>query len=103
MHIVTFSWNQRTSNDEVAALSDALEAFAPVVPGLRDYRHGPALATGRGNADYAIAAVFDGVEDVHAYLDHPEHHRIVREIVTPMLGQRQAVQIAVTDGKEPHG
>lgn len=95
MHLVTFVWNQQAIEDDVAELSAALDAFAPTVPGLLDYRHGPALDTGRGNADYAVAALFDDAGRLPGYLDHPEHRRIVRDIVTPMLGQRHAVQITV--------
>ncbi len=97
MHIVTFSWREGTTAAQVTELADALDALVPLVPQLRSYRHGPDLRLREGNADYAVAATLETPQQLPDYLDHPEHLRIVRDILTPMLGSRQAIQIEVPE------
>jgi len=103
MHIVTFSWHAGTTDDQVTELTHALDALAPLVPELRSYRHGPDMGLRESNADYAVAATLDTPEQLPDYLEHPEHVRIVRKILTPMLAHRQAVQIAVPAAPGSHG
>ncbi len=103
MHIVTFSWREGTTDDQVTELTHALDALAPLVPELRSYRHGRDMRLRDSNADYAVVATLDTPEQLPDYLEHPEHVRIVREILTPMLAQRQAVQIAVPAAPGGHG
>jgi len=103
LHIVTFGWCEGTTDDQVSELADALDALVPLVPQLRSYRHGPDLRLRKGNADYAVAATLGTAEQLPDYLEHPEHLRIVRETLTPMLAQRQAVQIAVPAAPGSHG
>jgi hypothetical protein len=97
IHVVTFQWTADTTDSAVAALSDALDRLATTIPELRGYRHGPDLGLRDGNADYAVVAVLDQPEDLKAYLDHPEHLRIVGAFVSPILRGRQAVQFTVGD------
>ncbi|WP_390623973.1 Dabb family protein [Fodinicola feengrottensis] len=50
-----------------------------------------------GNADFAVVAVLADEEGVRAYLDHPEHVRVVETRVKPIVATRSAVQMAIAD------
>jgi Stress responsive A/B Barrel Domain len=93
MNVTTFKWLPGTTDDQVAALTRALDTFAALVPQLRSYRHGPNLRLRPGTVDYAVVSTLDAAEDLACYLDHPEHLRIGAEILKPMLESRQAVQM----------
>lgn len=95
MHLVTFSWRPEVTNDDVIAVNEGLSSLPDQIPELRSYRFGPDLGLREGNADYAVAAVLDSPDTLPAYLDHPEHRRIVTELITPLLAARQAVQIEI--------
>ncbi|NHN54641.1 Dabb family protein [Calidifontibacter sp. DB0510] len=93
-HIVTFSFNDSADDAAVEQIRSALSAYADRQPALRSYRHGPDLGI-RGTADYGVVAEVDDEAGLAAYLDDPEHVRIVKELVEPLLDSRQAVQIEV--------
>lgn len=92
-HVVTFVWKPGTTEDQVGQLHEALTAFQQVVPEIVTYRHGRDLGLGSDNADYAVVSTVDGADQLRAYLELPEHRRIVRELLAPILARRQAVQI----------
>nr|MBA3338785.1 Dabb family protein [Geodermatophilaceae bacterium] len=48
----------------------------------------------------AVAAVVESPQTLPTYLDHPEHVRIVKEIIAPLIATRQAVQIELPGDAE---
>ena len=97
MHLVTFTWQDGVSTEQVEELDGRLSTLPALLPELRAYHHGSDLGLRSGNADYGVCALVDSEADVLAYLDHPEHRRIVQDVITPMRAQRLAVQIRVPD------
>ena len=97
MHLVTFTWQDGVSAEQVEALNGELGALPALIPELRAYHYGPDLGLRSGNGDYGVCAAADTEAGILAYLDHPEHLRIVRDVITPMRDQRLAVQIRVPD------
>lgn len=95
LHVVTFSWKPEVTPSDVDRLHAALARLPSVIPQLVRYEHGPNLGLSRGTADYAVCAVVRGIDDLEAYLDHPEHARVVRELTSRMFATRQAVQLEV--------
>lgn len=90
-HIVTFRF--RPGSDAPTVASAALIELAATVPQVREYRCGPDAGVSEGNADMALVAVFDSEEDFAVYRDHPEHRRIIAELIAPDLLERTAVQL----------
>ena len=45
-----------------------------------------------GNFDYVIVGDYASVEDYVVYRDHPEHQRIIAEMIKPHVAKRAAVQ-----------
>ncbi len=95
MHVVTFTWRPDATNDDVVAVIEALTSLPEQIPELLSYNFGPDLGLRDGNAHFAVVAVVESPEALLAYLDNPEHLRILKEFVVPMLVTRQAVQIEV--------
>ena len=94
-HIVTFRWRSEVAEEDVAALLDDLAAFRARVPSLLDYRYGADLGLREGTGDFAIVATVASPEALHAYLDHPAHHELLRRRLGAMVETRLAVQIAL--------
>ena|SRR5581483_9732131 len=94
VHLVVFRWRQGTTSDQVVALERGLAGLPPVIPALREYRFGSDLGLREGNGDFGIAATVDDTDGLAAYLDHPEHRRVVDELVRPILELRLATQIS---------
>lgn len=96
VHLVTFSWRPDVTNDDVVAVIEGLTSLPGQIPELLSYNFGPDLGLREGNADFAVAAVLEGPETLPAYLDHPEHVRIIKEFIAPLIATRQAVQIELS-------
>lgn len=93
MHLVTFTWRPGVTNDDVVAINEALSSLPGQIPELLLYRFGPDLGLRDNNADYAVVGVLENPESLPAYLDNPEHLRILEELIAPLIATRQAVQI----------
>ncbi|HET9658149.1 MAG TPA: Dabb family protein [Kineosporiaceae bacterium] len=100
MHLALFTWRESTSREDIARVETELSRMPSVVPALREYHFGPNLGLRPGTADFAVCAVISQAE-LSSYLDHPEHQRVVREVISPLLASRTAVQIEHLDRVPP--
>jgi hypothetical protein len=92
-HVVLLRFSDATTAKDVRAITDALEAMAAQIPGLRDYRVGADAGLVEENFHFAIVADFDAVEDYVAYRDHRDHQRVLAEVIRPHVTERTAVQM----------
>jgi heme-degrading monooxygenase HmoA len=90
VHIVTFKWNDGFSGEPVAA---ALRELIPGLAGVQSYRCGVDLGLAPGSYDFGVVGVFDSRDHFEAYRDHPEHQRILKELVVPNLADKTTVQL----------
>ncbi len=90
VHIVTFKWNDGFSGEPVAA---ALRELIPQLGGVQSYRCGCDLGLAPGSYDFGVVGIFDTRDDFLAYRDHPEHQRILREMIVPNLADKTTVQL----------
>ena len=58
---------------------------------------GPDLRIADGNADAGYVALFDDYAGWKAYQEHPEHIRVAREHLGPILATRHATQFEFLD------
>ena len=89
-HIVTFKWRDEDFDD--AAIASALSAVATGMDGVLDYRCGHDAGVTPGNYDFGIVGVFSDHAAFTAYRNHPEHMRILNDMITPNVDTRTAVQ-----------
>lgn len=94
-HIAMFRWSAEATGEQKQAVSDALDALPGLIPAIHSYSHGVDLGLFEGNFDYAVAAEFRSADDVRSYIDHPDHQRVVRELVSPIRTDRAAIQFEI--------
>ncbi len=97
IHAVNFTFNESATADQIAALCKALRGLEALVPSLRSAMAGPDLRIADGNADAGYVAMFDDYAGWKAYQEHPEHIRVAREHLGPILATRHATQFEFLD------
>jgi hypothetical protein len=91
-HSVMFRFEESVTDDQLAAMSAALDALPSAIPEIVAYRHGRDLGIGPTNFQYAITADFASADDFATYRDHPEHQRFIAEHITGNVTDRAAIQ-----------
>jgi hypothetical protein len=94
-HIVLFTWNDSVPVGHAEFAQKELQAYAATLNGLVSYHCGPNAGHTQGAADFAVSAIFESVEDWHAYDTADEHNRIRREVFGPYVGERKVIQFNV--------
>ncbi len=94
-HIALLTFADSTTDSHMQAIADALSTLPALLPQLTSYVIGPDLGLSDGNASFAIVAEFLTVADYVAYRDHPEHRRIISEMIAPVLAARAGVQYEI--------
>jgi hypothetical protein len=92
-HVAVFRWVEGTTPEQVAAVVTGLASLPAQVPSIRAYTHGPDLRLGDGRWDYAVVGDFDDGAGYQAYVDHPAHDDVRRELILPLVAERGNVQI----------
>lgn len=92
-HIALFRFSDATSEDAVAEITRALKGLPGEIPQVRAYEVGADLGLSEQTWDYAVVADFDDRASYEAYRDHPEHRRVVAELITPHTTDRASAQI----------
>jgi Stress responsive A/B Barrel Domain len=93
-HVVLLTWKDGTDAAAISAVVDGLDGLPAVIPELREYHFGTDLGIADGNSDFAIVGDFDDVDGWRRYQEHPEHQRVIVELIRPILASRAAVQFA---------
>lgn len=91
-HCVTFRIAEGTSDEAVAALEAALRALPETIESIEAYWVGRDLGLRDTNADFGVVADFADEEAFLAYSGHPDHQAVIRELVEPIVVERNAVQ-----------
>jgi hypothetical protein len=91
-HVVTFDLKPDAPADQVDQIAAALEALAATLPEVRSLAVGADLGLREGNASFGVAATFDDVDGFRVYADHPEHVRVIKELIGPHITGRHPVQ-----------
>lgn len=90
-HVVTFKWDRDGVDGE--RIATALRALVGGLHGVVDYRCGPDAGVTPGACDFAVVGTFTDREAFAAYRDHPEHQRILKELILPNIDTRTVVQL----------
>jgi hypothetical protein len=94
-HLVLMAFSDEATPEQRAAVAPALRALPPVVPSIRSYWVGEDAGLAEGNWDLAVVADFDDEDGWRSYTGHPEHVKVLTEVIRPILARRAAVQSAV--------
>ena len=94
-HVSCLTLRPDTTDEQRAAVLDALAQMPKLIPEVRSYSFGFDLGLGEGNATLAVIAEFYDEAGYLAYRDHPDHLGIVGSMIKPLLTGRAALQYAV--------
>ena len=92
-HVVMFRWKEGTEAAAVDRVTESLLALTAQVAGIDSYLCGADIGLSPGAHDYAIVGRFASRDAFGAYRDHPEHQRILKELIGPALADRVVVQL----------
>jgi Stress responsive A/B Barrel Domain len=91
-HVVTFDLRSDAPAGQVDRICEAIGALATTLPEVRSLGCGADLGLRDGNAGFGIAMTFDDVDAFRVYAEHPEHLRIIKELIGPSIDGRHPVQ-----------
>ena len=90
-HIVTFNWKDDDFSD--APIAEALQQLVSTFDGVERYLCGPDAGFTPGAYDFAVVGTFTTREHFVHYRDHPDHKRIIDEMIAPHIANRTSVQL----------
>lgn len=93
-HLVLLRFHEGTEPAQVDALTAGLRELPALIPGLDAYLVGPDLDLVDTTWDFGISADFTDEAAWAAYQAHPEHQRVIVDLVRPITAERAAVQFA---------
>ena len=91
-HVVTLTFRDDTTPEDVDEVLAALRALPDAIPELEGYVVGADVGRSEGNATVAIVADFASWAGYEAYRDHPRHVAVATDLILPRLAGRGAVQ-----------
>lgn len=94
-HMVIIQFKPGTADEQVAKLSAGLDSLPGSISQIRSYTHGASAEIRPGAWDYGVVAEFDSREDFEAYLTHPDHVALVRDLLDPISAARVSVQFTI--------
>ena len=94
-HVVMFRFRDDADAAERQAVRDAIAAMPEATGVTEAYAIGGDLGLAEGNFDFAVVGDFADQAAYLAYRDHPEHQRIVLDIIGPAISGRAAIQFEI--------
>jgi hypothetical protein len=91
-HVVMVRLSDDMTDEQREALRAGLGRLPELIPGIRAYRFGDDAGLNEGNFDFVVTADFDDADGYLAYRDHPDHQKLVSELLAPFVTKRAAVQ-----------
>jgi len=91
-HVVLLRWKEGTTTEQHQAVLDALHELPGLIPEIVRYRIGADLGLAEGNAHVSVIADFATEDDWRTYTGHPDHVRVITELIRPHLETRAASQ-----------
>ena len=91
-HMVLFRWNPGTTAEQVSAVETALRTMPDAMPFIQRYEMGVDAGINEGSADFALVADFETEEDWRKYSNHPEHLKVLKELIRPITADLTRAQ-----------
>jgi hypothetical protein len=95
-HVVLIRFREETAREAQVAVVEALLALPAKIPQIDNLTAGLALGLAPGSSDLAIVADFANQDDYLTYASHPEHRRVIDELLDPWVAERARAQYQLT-------
>lgn len=96
-HVVMMRWTDESTPEQRSAAVEAVRGLPAVVPTIRRLSCGTDAGVGEGNLDFVAVVDFDDRDGYRTYAGHPDHVRVITELLRPIAAQRTAVQYELED------
>lgn|SRR5487761_872778 len=96
-HVVLMRFRADSPPAALAAAVEGLASLSQQIPEVLAMSPGLNLGLTADGCDLAIVVDFASPADYLAYANHPEHHRVVRELIDPWVVDRHRAQIDLPD------
>jgi len=83
-HIVLFKLKPGADTTAIENMCTALEDLKHRIPQVIEIHARPNFSERRQGYDIMLTSRFKNKEDLRIYADHPEHLRVVKELVAPI-------------------
>ena len=90
-HIVLFRFKPETAEATKQTIATELMALKSKVPSIIDITAGPNFADRNKGFEYGLVVRFHDRQGLDAYQVHPDHERLVHELIRPALADILAV------------
>lgn len=94
-HVLLLHFKPEATEEQKQALYDGLAKMPEVVDVIRKYEFGPDLGLVDGAPDLTLVADFDSEDDWRLYQEHPEHLKLLEELVKPVTADKHRSQYLV--------
>ena len=94
-HVVMFKFREDADEAQRQAVHDAIATMPDATGVTETYAIGPDFGLAEGNFDFAVVGDFADQDAYLTYRDHPEHQRIVFDIIRPAITDRAAIQFEI--------
>ena len=91
-HCVMFRWKDEMPAASIDEVEAALATLPAAISQIASYSFGRDVAVNAGNYEFAVVADFATLDDYLVYRDHPDHKRVVVDLIVPNIAERSAVQ-----------
>lgn len=101
VHIVLFKWKPEASRAEIEEALKRLRELPSAIPDLLSLSCGENFSARSQGFTHALVAYFQDRAGLEKYRHHPDHQKIVEEMINPMAAQILAADFETPDnGKE---
>lgn len=90
-HIVLFRFKPETTTFTKQKIAEELLALKKTVPSIQDISAGPNFSDRNQGYEYGLVVRFADRQGLDAYQIHPDHQRLVHELIRPALADIIAV------------
>jgi len=97
-HCVMFRWNAEMPVAWIDEVEAALATLPTAIPTIASYSFGRDIGVNAGNFEFAVVADFATVDDYITYRDHPDHKRVVAELIVPNMPSGRRCSSTWADG-----
>jgi hypothetical protein len=91
-HVVMIGFTEEATEEQKQALRDGLATLPEQIPEIRTYRIGDDAGLAPDNYDLVVVGDFDDRDGYLAYVEHPVHQELVKNLLRPIQARRAAVQ-----------
>ena len=90
-HLVSMRFTDPTTDAQIDAIARGLQALPSSIEDIRSLRCGRDVVRSDRSYDFGLLVVLEDEAALARYRDHPEHQRVLKDLIRPAVAQVVAV------------